>query len=209
MQGNGAPPPSQQPITSIEPGQGPQYNPSFGTDDPPGYNPSFPPDAPVTKPAPTPITPPTYPQSFPAGSGNYKPSPLGSALGAASVKGNYLKPMLGNVDARGAPYPMRSAAGGSTKPGEPNVSGVFDRLPDNIFDGSQSAQAPQSATPQGWNLFAALGQALSHLLGYNAQGQPQGMSGLIRNPVQGTPPTALRMPNAPIASRYQGRTFVG
>jgi hypothetical protein len=61
---------------------------------------------------------------------------------------------------------------------------------------------PQSTTPQGWNLFTALGNALGNL-GRNFAGQPQGMSGLVRNP-----PSALRMPNSP-ADRWQGRTLIG
>jgi hypothetical protein len=194
----GEPIPQQPPIaTTGGPGEGPQYNPSFGADTSPTPTPSGP------------ATPLTYAPSF-GDAGNYAPSPLGSAL-ASSVKGNYLNRYLGNVDARGAPYPSRGAAGGAGGGGAgPNVGGVFSRLPDNAFDGAntpQTAQAPASATPQGWNLFAALGQALSHLLGYNAQGQPQGMSGLVRNPVQAAPTQTLRMPQQ--APRYQGRTLVG
>jgi hypothetical protein len=140
------------------------------------------------------------------------PAPAVALAAPQSVRGNYLNRSLGNVDARGAPYPM-AARGGSAGTG-PNVTGVFNNLPDNVFDGAntpQTAQAPQSATPQGWNLFTALGQALGHLLGYNASGQPQGMSGLIRNPVQTPTQTpGLRMPT-PVqqAGRYQGRTLVG
>lgn len=175
--------PTQSPVASTAPGQGPQYNPSFGAD---------------TNPTPTPSGPATaltYPPSF-AVTGGYNPSPLGSALASA---------------ARPAVAP-RAAAG-------PNVEGVFSNLPDNTFNGAnrvQTAQAPQGATPQGWNLFAAIGQALGHLLGYNASGQPQGMSGLLRqNPVPTAAPAqtapmqtaALRMPVG--ASRYQGRTLVG
>jgi hypothetical protein len=193
--------PPQPPIATTAPGEGPQYNPSFGAD-------TSPTASPPTQTAPA--TPLTYPPSFGA-PGDYAPSPLGSAL-AQSVKGNYLDRSLGNVDARGAPYPM-AARGGSAGTG-PNVNGVFNNLPANVFDGAntpQSAQAPASATPQGWNLFTALGQALGHLLGYNASGQPQGMSGLIRNPVQTPTQTpGLRMPT-PVqqAGRYQGRTLVG
>jgi hypothetical protein len=156
-----------------------------------------------------------YSPSFPI-TGNYSPSPLDAPQ---SVKGNYLKPYLGNVDARGAPYPMRSAAAvrpSNTGPGGADVSGIFANLPDNTFDGArnavQTAQAPASATPQGWNLFTALGQALGHLLGFNAAGQPQGMSGLVRNPVQPAPTqtAALRMPTpVQTAARYQGRTLLG
>src|SRR3984957_13507492 len=194
--------PQQTPdmIPSTAPGEGPQYNPSFGAD----TSPQAPPPT-----QPGPATPLTYPPSFGA-PGQYAPSPLGSAL-AQSVKGNYLNRSLGNLDARGAPYPAatvaRPAAGA-------NVGGVFNNLPDNVFDGAntpQTAQAPAPATPQGWNLFTALGQALGHLLGYNAQGQPQGMSGLIRNPVQTPTQTpGLRMPT-PVqqAARYQGRTLIG
>jgi hypothetical protein len=114
------------------------------------------------------------------------------------------------------PAAARPAAASNTGPGGADVGGVFSNLPDNVFNGAnavQTAQAPNSATPQGWNLFAALGQALSHLLGFNAQGQPQGMSGLVRNPVQAAPSqtAALRMPTpAPSqAARYQGRTLLG
>lgn len=183
------------PITTVEPGQGPQYNPSFGSDQ-----------------SPTGTAPPsgTYPPSFPI-TADYKPSfdtsaPLSSILASQSVKGNYLNRSLGNVDARGAPYPMRSAARG------PNVNRVFSNLPEDTFDNAvQTAQAPAPATPQGWNLFTALGQALGHLLGFNAAGQPQGMTGLIRpNPVQTGAPAQtglLRMPNN--AARYMGRTLIG
>jgi hypothetical protein len=149
--------------------------------------------------------------------GAYRASPLGSAL-ASSVKGNYLKPYLGNVDARGAPYPATAGATrpSNTGPGGADMSGIFADLPGNTFDGArnavQTAQAPQPATPQGWNLFTALGQALGHLLGFNAAGQPQGMSGLIRNPVQPAPTQTanLSMPT-PVqqAGRYQGRTLLG
>ena len=198
--------PPQSPITSIDPGQGPQYNPSFGADTSP--------QAPPTQPAQTaPATALTYPPSF-AVTGTYAPSPLGLTL-AQSAKGNYLNRYFGNVDARGAPYPMRPTVASNTGPGGADVGGVFNRLPDNAFDGAnapQTAQAPAPATPQGWNLFTALGQALGHLLGYNASGQPQGMSGLVRNPVQAAPAqtAALRMPT-PVqqAARYQGRTLLG
>jgi hypothetical protein len=193
----------QPPIaTTGGPGEGPQYNPSFGADASP--------TAPPTQTGPA--TALTYPPSFGA-TGDYAPSPLGSAL-AQSVKGNYLNRSLGNVDARGAPYPATAARPSNTRPGGANVGGVFNNLPANVFDGAntpQTAQAPASATPQGWNLFTALGQALGHLLGYNASGQPQGMSGLIRNPVQTPTQTpGLRMPT-PVqqAGRYQGRTLVG
>ena len=200
--------PQQTPntIASTEPGQGPQYNPSFGADTSPQASPTQSGQA----------TPLTYPPSFGA-PGQYAPSPLGSAL-AQSVKGNYLNRSLGNVDARGAPYPMTAArpavAPSNTGPGGANVGGVFNNIPDDVFNGAntpQTAQAPASATPQGWNLFTALGQALGHLLGYNASGQPQGMSGLIRNPVQTPTQTpGLRMPT-PVqqAGRYQGRTLIG
>jgi hypothetical protein len=107
----------------------------------------------------------------------------------------------------------------NTGPGGADMTPVFNNLPNNFFNNGgpsaavQTAQAPAPATPQGWNLFAALGQALSHLLGYNASGQPQGMSGLVRNPVQAAPTQTanLRMPTpAPQqASRYQGRTLIG
>jgi hypothetical protein len=204
--------PTQPPIATTAPGEGPQYNPSFGADtSPQAMGPA--PSAPLLTSAP----PPQNPMTLPA-TGAYRPSPLGSAL-ASSVKGNYLKPYLGNVDARGAPYPGAGAAArpSNTGPGGADVGSLFANLPDDTFDGArnapQTAQAPQSATPQGWNLFTALGQALGHLLGFNAQGQPQGMSGLIRNPVQPAPSqtAALRMPTpAPqAASRYQGRTLVG
>jgi hypothetical protein len=207
-------PPQQSPdtIASIAPGQGPQYNPSFGADTSPEAMGPAPP-APLLTSAP----PPQNPWALPS-TGAYRPSPLGAAL-ASSVKGNYLNRSLGNVDARGAPYPAGAGAAArpsNTGPGGADVSAIFNQLPDNTFDGarnaSQTAQAPASATPQGWNLFAALGQALSHLLGFNAQGQPQGMSGLIRNPVQPAPTQTanLRMPT-PVqqASRYQGRTLIG
>jgi hypothetical protein len=213
MQGQQVPP-QQSPdtIASIAPGQGPQYNPSFGADTSPEAMGPAPP-APLLTSAP----PPQNPWALPS-TGAYRPSPLGAAL-AQSVKGNYLNRSLGNVDARGAPYPMHSAAGPATGAG----AGTGLDLTDNTFKGltdemimggnaPQTAQAPASATPQGWNLFAALGQALGHLLGFNAQGQPQGMSGLIRNPVQAAPSqtAALRMPT-PVqqASRYQGRTLIG
>ena len=209
-QGQQAPQQSPNTIASTEPGQGPQYNPSFGADTSPTATP------PTQPTQPGPATPLTYPPSF-AATGNYAPSPLGAAL-AQSVKGNYLKPYLSNVDARGAPYPATAGAArpSNTGLGGADVGGIFSQLPDNTFDGArnapQAAQAPQPATPQGWNLFAALGQALSHLLGFNAQGQPQGMSGLIRNPVQPAPTQTanLRMPT-PVqqASRYQGRTLIG
>ena len=204
--------PQQPPntIASTAPGEGPQYNPSFGAD-------TSPTATPPTQPAqPGPATPLTYQPSFGA-PGQYAPSPLGSAL-ASSVKGNYLKPYLSNVDARGAPYPAGAGAAArssNTGPGGADVGGIFANFPGNTFDGAntpQTAQAPASATPQGWNLFTALGQALGHLLGFNAQGQPQGMSGLIRNPVQPAPTQTanLRMPT-PVqqAARYQGRTLVG
>jgi hypothetical protein len=195
-------------ITSTAAGQGPQYNPSFGADTSPEGGPPTPAPA-------SPATALTYPPSFGA-TGDYAPSPLGSALGAAaSVKGNYLNRSLGNVDARGAPYPMHPAASaGNTGPGGANVNHIFSNLDPTTFDGSnsvQTAQAPASATPQGWNLFAALGQALSHLLGFNAQGQPQGMTGLVKNPVQAAPAQTLRMaaPVQQAGARYQGRTLVG
>jgi hypothetical protein len=162
---------------------------------------------------PSPLTP-NYSPSF-STTGNYSPSPLDAPQ---SVKGNYLRPYLGNVDARGAPYPATAGAArpSNTGPGGADMSGIFANLPDNTFDGArnavQTAQAPASATPQGWNLFTALGQALGHLLGFNAAGQPQGMSGLVRNPVQPAPTqtAALRMPT-PVqpAARYQGRTLLG
>jgi hypothetical protein len=175
-------PPAQSPdtIASIAPGQGPQYNPSFGAD---------------TSPAPT-------------------PTPIAAQLGAAARN----MPFPGQVDPRGvfAPRPAVAArpavAPSNTGPGGANVGGVFNNLPANAFDNApQTAQAPAPATPQGWNLFAALGQALSHLLGFNAAGQPQGMTGLIKNPVQTPTQTpGLRMP-APVqqAARYQGRTLIG
>jgi hypothetical protein len=191
----GAPVPTQAPntITSIDPGEGPQYNPSFGNDMSPT------PAAPV---APKPqYQPPTYNPSFPVNSGVYKPS----------FDPN--KPGVSSILAGAARRPVARSAG-------PNVQGIFNNLPDDTFDGAgaggnavQTAQAPAPATPQGWNLFAALGQALGHLLGFNVAGQPQGMSGLLRNPPLTTaaPPTqtgVLRMP-AQAASRYQGRTLVG
>lgn len=203
----------QQPtMASIDPGQGPQYNPSFGSDTSPDAASGLA-AVPVTSRTNAPISP-WGPQPD---SSAFRPSPLGSTLGQ-SVKGNYLNRYLGNLDASGAPYPMRGAARPAVARtgARPNVNGVFSNLPDDTFNGAgggnavTTAQAPTSATPQGWNLFAAIGQALGHLLGYNAQGQPQGMTGLIRNPVQ-TAPTqtaALRMPTQ-LASRYQGRTLVG
>jgi hypothetical protein len=130
-----------------------------------------------------------------------------------SVRGNYLNRSLGNVDARGAPYPMAARGGSVGAPGS-LTDNTFNGLTDDMIVGKnavQSAQAPAPATPQGWNLFTALGQALGHLLGYNASGQPQGMSGLIRNPVQTPTQTpGLRMPT-PVqqAARYQGRTLIG
>jgi hypothetical protein len=199
----GAPVP-QQPedtIASIDPGQGPQYNPSFGMDTSPQG------------------TPPPLISSILASQAKPPTGVYGPSMGPAqSVKGNYLNGSLGNLDARGAPYPATAArpavAPSNTGPGGANVGGVFNNLPANVFDGAntpQTAQAPAPATPQGWNLFTALGQALGHLLGYNAQGQPQGMSGLIRNPVQTPTQTpGLRMPT-PVqqAARYQGRTLLG
>ena len=154
--------------------------------------------------------------------GNYSPSPLTPPTQPGPPAARNM-PFPGQVDPRGvfAPRPAVAARPAvvrpsNTGPGGADVGGIFNSLPDNTFDGArnaaQTAQAPQPATPQGWNLFAALGQALSHLLGYNAQGQPQGMSGLIRNPVQAAPSqtAALRMPT-PVqqASRYQGRTLIG
>jgi hypothetical protein len=209
--GQQAPQQSPDAIASIAAGQGPQYNPSFGADTSPEAMGPVPP-APLLTSAPAQQNPWALPST-----GAYKPSPLGAAL-ASSVKGNYLKPYLGNVDARGAPYPATAGAArpSNTGPGGADVGGIFANLPDDTFDGArnapQTAQAPQPATPQGWNLFTALGQALGHLLGFNAQGQPQGMSGLIRNPVQAAPTQTvnLRMPTpAPQAARYQGRTLVG
>jgi hypothetical protein len=218
-----APQQSPDTISSTAPGQGPQYNPSFGADTSPvPMDPGIAamlaraaaPQSQTQQTAPSPLAP-NYSPSFPV-TGNYSPSPLDAPQ---SVKGNYLRPYLGNVDARGAPYPMRSAAGPATGAG----AGTGPDLTDNTFkgltdemimgrNGVQTAQAPQSATPQGWNLFTALGQALGHLLGFNAQGQPQGMSGLVRNPVQPAPTQTanLRMPT-PVqqAPRYQGRTLVG
>ena len=218
-----APQQSPDTISSTAPGQGPQYNPSFGTDTSPQAAPPMDPgiaamlaraaQSQTQQQAPSPLIS-NYSPSFPI-TGNYSPSPLDAPQ---SVKGSYLRPYLGNVDARGAPYPATAgvARPSNTGPGDADVSAIFNQLPDNTFDGArnapQTAQAPASATPQGWNLFAALGQALSHLLGFNAQGQPQGMSGLIRNPVQPAPTQTanLRMPT-PVqqASRYQGRTLIG
>lgn len=185
--GQQAPP---TPITTIDPTQGgPQYNPSFGADASPQASP------------PTAPTPFAYPPSFPI-TDNYKPSfdvnaPLSKILAANARPAAVAKPT-------------------NTGPGGADMNAVFNALPDNVFDGArngvQTAQAPAPATPQGWNLFTALGQALGHLLGFNAQGQPQGMTGLVRNPVQtaATPPTALRMQTpAQQAARYQGRTLLG
>ena len=193
----------QQPtMASIDPGQGPQYNPSFGADTSPNAASGLA-AVPVTSGINAPISP-WGPQPD---SSAFRPSPLGSTL-AQSVKGNYLNRSLGNLDASGAPYPMRprQAVPLNQTPMPPVRPANLNPAPTAV----QTAQAPTSATPQGWNLFAAIGQALGHLLGYNAQGQPQGMTGLIRNPVQ-TAPTqtaALRMPTQ-LASRYQGRTLVG
>jgi hypothetical protein len=178
--------PQQTPDTISSPGgpgEGPQYNPSFGADTSPE--------------AMGPVPPPTPISSILAG--QVKPPPTG--VYAPSFGPGAHRPV--------AAQPATTGAG-------PNVNGVFNSLPDNVFDGArnapQTAQAPAPATPQGWNLFTALGQALSHLLGYNAQGQPQGMSGLVRNPVQAAPSqtAALRMPTPQAqAARYQGRTLLG
>jgi hypothetical protein len=173
------------PITSIDPGQGPQYNPSFGADASPQ--------------APTPFA---YPPSFPTAD-NYKPSFDANAP-------------LSKILAANARPAAAVAKPSNTGPGGADMNATFDALPNNVFDGArnsaQTAQAPAPATPQGWNLFTALGQALGHLLGFNAQGQPQGMTGLVRNPMQtaATPPVALRMQTpAQQAARYQGRTLLG
>jgi hypothetical protein len=152
--------------------------------------------------APSPLAP-NYPQSFPV-TGVYNPSPL---TPPQSVKGNYLNRSLGDVDARGAPYPMHSAT--SAAPGGvPNLTNdTFKGLTDEMVTGSQP---PASGTPQGWNLFAALGNALSALLGHNVQGQPQGMSGLVRAPPRPAPTQTLTMPTpTQQAARYQGRTLLG
>jgi hypothetical protein len=217
-----APQQSPDTISSTAPGQGPQYNPSFGADTSPvPMDPGIAamlaraaaPQSQTQQQTPSPLTP-NYRPSFPI-TGNYSPSPLDAPQ---SVKGNYLKPYLGNVDVRGAPYPATAGAArpSNTGPGGADMSGIFANLPDNTFDGArnavQTAQAPAPATPQGWNLFTALGQALGHLLGFNAAGQPQGMSGLVRNPVQPAPAQTAnsRMPT-PVqqAARYQGRTLLG
>jgi hypothetical protein len=160
-----------------------------------------------------------YAPSYPI-TGNYSPSPL-DAPPTPTPPATRNMPFPGQVDPRGVFAPRsavaaRPAVASNTGPDGADVSGIFNNLPNNVFDGArnavQTAQAPASATPQGWNLFTALGQALSHLLGFNAAGQPQGMSGLVRNPVQPAPTqtAALRMPT-PVqpAARYQGRTLLG
>jgi hypothetical protein len=210
--------PQQPPntIASTEPGQGPQYNPSFGMD-----------ESPTPAPTPSPIA-----AQLGQAAGRQMPFPgqvdprgvFAPTFSPAAPAANNM-PFPGQRDPRGvfaprppAPVATHPAAAqpSATGPGGADIGGIFNSLPDNTFDGArnapQAAQAPQSATPQGWNLFAALGQALSHLLGFNAQGQPQGMSGLIRNPVQPAPTQTanLRMPT-PVqqAARYQGRTLIG
>lgn len=193
----------QAPIASTEPGQGPQYDPSFGSDTSPNAGPGLA-EYPVATRTPNTLISPWGPMpATKVFSPSFNPNApgvssilaaqarQGAGRGAASAaRGSDLTPYLGNVDARGAPYP----AAGSAAP-----------------NAVQTAQAPNPAMPQGWNLFTALGQALGHLLGFNAAGQPQGMSGLIRNPVQTGASTqtagVLRMPNN--AARYQGRTLIG
>jgi hypothetical protein len=169
--------------------------------------------------APSPLAP-NYRPSFPV-TGNYSPSPLsapqqGPPQSPTPWFTSSNNPTQWGGAAPATPPARPRTAPSNTGPGGADVSGIFNQLPDNVFDGArnapQTAQAPASATPQGWNLFAALGQALSHLLGFNAQGQPQGMTGLVKNPVQAAPSTAaLRMPtpNPQQASRYQGRTLIG
>lgn len=197
----------QPPMASIDPGQGPQYNPSFGADTSPNAASGL-----TAVPVTTGINAPISPWG-PQPATNFTPSFNANAPGVSSVlgqavKGNYLNRYLGNLDASGAPYPMRSrqAVPLNQTPMPPVRPANLNPAPTAVT----TAQAPVSATPQGWNLFAAIGQALGHLLGYNAQGQPQGMTGLIRNPVQTAPAqtAALRMPTQ-LASRYQGRTLVG
>ena len=208
-------PPAQSPdtIASIAPGQGPQYNPSFGAD-----------TSPAPAPTPTPIA-----AQLGAAAGRQMPFPgqvdprgvFAPTFSPAAPAANNM-PFPFQRDPRGvfAPRPTVAArpavAPSNTGPGGANVGGVFNNLPDDTFDGArtglqQTAQAPAPATPQGWNLFTALGQALSHLLGYNAQGQPQGMTGLVKNPVQAAPAQTLRMaaPVQQAGARYQGRTLVG
>ena len=206
----------QPPIATTEPGQGPQYNPSFGSDTSPNAASGL-----TAVPVTTGINAPISPWGPQPDAGAFRASFNANAPGISSVlgqavKGNYLNRYLGNLDASGAPYPMRGAARSAVAT-PAGVNRIFSNLPDDTFNGAggggnavTTAQAPASATPQGWNLFAAIGQALGHLLGYNAQGQPQGMTGLIRNPVQTAPAqtAALRMPTQ-LASRYQGRTLVG
>ena len=206
-------PPAQSPdtIASIAPGQGPQYNPSFGADTSPA-------------PTPTPIA-----AQLGAAAARQMPFPgqvdprgvFAPTFSPAAPAANNM-PFPGQRDPRGVFAPRPPAAVATRNPAAatanagagPNVTGIFNNLPDNVFDGAntpQTAQAPAPATPQGWNLFAALGQALSHLLGFNAAGQPQGMTGLIKNPVQTPTQTpGLRMPT-PVqqAGRYQGRTLIG
>lgn len=212
-QGQQAPP--QPPIATTAPGQGPQYDPSFGMD-----------ASPTPAPTPSPIA-----AQLGQAAGRQMPFPgqvdprgvFAPTFSPAAPAANNM-PFTGQRDPRGVFAPRSSPAvaarpASNTGPGGAVMTPVFNNLPDNFFDNGgpsaavQTAQAPAPATPQGWNLFAALGQALSHLLGYNASGQPQGMSGLVRNPVQAAPSqtAALRMPTpAPqAASRYQGRTLLG